>query len=227
MSLLKSLLHKAGLLGPVSRLRSGTWKYLRGGYSPHRFWEGWGEVFPDMAFQKEIHTTQKWLLGKLREYPGMSKLEVGCGFGRNLDFISRSLPETEKLWGADISGKMLARGRKNLPPRCRLACADARMLPYRDRAFDMVFTHGILMHVPPASLSLALREIGRVARSAVVLVEEARWKGTSKPGSVDVNGYTFLHDYADILPRHGFSIDWQGESGGPVNMVYLVCRPPA
>jgi ubiquinone/menaquinone biosynthesis C-methylase UbiE len=37
-------------------------------------------------------------------------------------------------------------------------------LPYRDASFELVFTSGVLIHIAPADIEAALREIHRCAR---------------------------------------------------------------
>jgi SAM-dependent methyltransferase len=229
MSLAKTVLHRFGILGLLSQARSGTWKYLRGGYSPRRFWEGWGSGFPDQKYQREIHAGQEWLLAKLAGSEAGYSLEVGCGFGRNLEYLLRQraaggAKPQGRLFGVDISGKMLKRGRAFLDRGCGLACADILKLPFPDGRFDTVFTHGVLMHVPPADLPKALSEIRRVAASTVLLVEETYWKGMEKSGVVAVNGYTFLHDYLPALQAAGFAVLESSETGGSVNLAFFHCR---
>lgn len=226
MSLVKTCLHRLGLLRLASQVRNGTWRYLQGGYSPRLFWQGWGEGFPDQKFQQEIHSGQKWLLEKLASQPDASVLEVGCGFGRNLDYLQRNLPG-RSFSGMDISSRMAARARRSLPAGCKVLCADIQQLPFPARRFDVVFTHGLLMHVPPPSLSGALAEIRRVAGGRVLFVEETYWKGMEGRGPVNLNGYTFLHDYRSILVREGFQIREERESGEAVNLLMLDCLLPA
>lgn len=234
MSLAKAFLHRIGVLGMLSQARNGTWRYLRGGYHPRRFWEGWGDTFPDQKYQKEIHAGQEWLLSRLGEAEGGSVLEVGCGFGRNLGFILRNRKPgggregAGRLVGVDLSEKMLGRGRAALRGGCALACADILDLPFPDRGFDLVFTHGVLMHVPPPRLPRALAEILRVARATVLLVEETHWQGmreTGKNGPLAVNDFTFFHDYGSALKEAGFEVLESSETGGPVNLACFRCRP--
>lgn len=224
MSLAKLVLHRLGLLRLASQARNGTWRYLRRGYAPRGFWEAWGEKFSDQKYQQDIHAGQRWLLERLRQTHAVSWCELGCGFGRNLGFLSRELGPG-RGYGVDISGSLLRRARRGLPEACGLACADLGALPFRARAFDTVFTHGVLMHLPPAALPAALAEIKRIARGAILLVEETYWEGMPRAGVIEVNGYTFFHDYPKALAAAGLEILEASESGGSVNLACFRCRP--
>jgi SAM-dependent methyltransferase len=230
MSLAKNVLHKLGLLGAASRIRNGTWKYLRGGYSPRRFWEGWGEGFARQKYQRGIHPGQTWLRSKLSGREGIRVLEVGCGFGRNLEYLSQGpagdgTERPNRMFGVDISAALLRRGRAGLPSACGLAAGDILSLPFPDGRFDVVFTHGVLMHVPPSDLHRALAEIRRVASREILLVEETYWDGLGRSGAVNVNGFTFLHEYPSALQASGLEILESSESGGSVSLAMFRCRP--
>jgi ubiquinone/menaquinone biosynthesis C-methylase UbiE len=58
----------------------------------------------------------------------------------------------------------------NLP----LVQADGRMLPFGDRAVDIAYCATTLHHLDPASAAATLREMGRVARLAVVVTDLRR-----------------------------------------------------
>ena len=105
-------------------------------------------------------------------------LEVGTGTGR----IAVPLSERgAKLFGCDLSFKMLARQRAKRPA-ARLAQADAIALPFSNAQFDGVLTIHVLHLV--GDWRAALREIRRVLR----------------PGGVFVNSWN-PHAQADIDTR--------------------------
>lgn len=225
MSLVKNLLHGMGLLRLATSIRGGKWRHLRGGYSPRAFWEGWSAGFTGDGFQHGIYAAQAWLRDRIQAAPGDTVLEVGCGFGRNLDFLARGLTGGKRLAGIDISPSILHKGRRALPVGVSLACGDIQSLPFATGSFDAVFTHGVLMHVPPAGLAGALAEIRRVSKGDIFLAEETYWKGMARGAEVDVNGFTFFRDYATLLPGLGFKVLETRETGEKVNLVLIHCRP--
>lgn len=84
-------------------------------------------------------------------------LEVGCSNGQQLDLL-KSLG-FQRLVGVDLNMAALEDSREVV------ACADAASLPFPDRAFELVFTSGTLMHIPPEARQSVATEIARVARS--------------------------------------------------------------
>lgn len=84
-------------------------------------------------------------------------LEAGCGTGA----ILADLPSGPSIHGIDIDRLRLRQARVHTPS-ARLACADARALPYPDGFFDIVFCHFLLLWVPEPGRALA--EMVRVTR---------------------------------------------------------------
>jgi len=95
-------------------------------------------------------------------------LDVGCGTG----FATAGLLEhTERVHGLDQSPHQLERAFEKFGTRgaVRFALGDAERLPYRDDAFDGVWSSGSIEYWPDPVT--ALRELRRVARpGAPVLV---------------------------------------------------------
>lgn len=101
-------------------------------------------------------------------YP-QSTLEVGCNIGQNLSVLKRR-NASAYLCGAEPN--VLA------AEACRSAgfptvSDEAQALhSFKDGAFDLVFTSGVLIHIDPdGDLHDACREIARVSRKWVVAIE--------------------------------------------------------
>jgi SAM-dependent methyltransferase len=73
-------------------------------------------------------------------------LDVGCGFGRDLYVASEAGAE---VVGVDLSGGVDVARLNNLHhPRCHLVQADFQQRPFREGLFDIVWSFGVLHHLP-------------------------------------------------------------------------------
>jgi pseudaminic acid biosynthesis-associated methylase len=105
----------------------------------------------------------------LEEFPVARVLEVGCNLGANLRWIA-SEGASGSVCGVDVN--LLALGRLHrAAPTARPVGAAALGLPFADRAFDLVFTVGVLIHQPPAALPAVMTEIVRCSRRFVMCGE--------------------------------------------------------
>ena len=99
-----------------------------------------------------------------------SVIEVGGGAGDNLraiDMVYERSRQPIKLMSCDPNEA----ARKAMADVATVLPGDLSQLPYSDDAADMVFTSGVLIHVPPADLSRAMAEIHRVAKRWVLSIE--------------------------------------------------------
>lgn len=70
--------------------------------------------------------------------------------------------------------RSIALQRTTLSPAIRIGAADARALPFRDDAFDLVLLSMTLHHFEAADQRIVLREAARVARRALIVNELER-----------------------------------------------------
>lgn len=125
-------------------------------------------------------------------------LEIGSCAGVQLDLIFEARPVPKwgpwaaKLYGCDLSSEVLA---DNI---WHPVTADMLRLPYATASFDLVFTSGALMHVPPDFKDQAMREMRRVTK---------RWIWGFELRHVNVNGQR-INSILDDPPRR---IQWKGE----------------
>ncbi|MER7013147.1 class I SAM-dependent methyltransferase [Saccharopolyspora sp. NPDC000359] len=75
----------------------------------------------------------------LEEFAGRSVLEVGCGIGGGLNFVSRCVPGAD-LVGLDVSPRAVQRATAQYArgSSLRFVVGDAEALPFDDGAFDAV-----------------------------------------------------------------------------------------
>jgi SAM-dependent methyltransferase len=107
---------------------------------------------------------------------GKQVLEIGLGEGSDSELLIR---RGARWSGADLTAESIARVRTRLTlrelPYEELRQASVLDLPFPDNAFDMVFSHGVLHHVP--DIRQAQEEIHRVLRPGgeLVIMMYARW----------------------------------------------------
>lgn len=163
------------------------------GHFPQFYWRIKTKDFLADSWQKRIFPQHRWLLQTIQTLKPQSILEVGCGFGRNLRWLINQGINPAKLSGVDISSRLLSLAIKQLPKAVRLRRANVLKLPFRDKQFDLVFTHGLLMHLSPRQLPQALSELVRVSQKHLILIEEIR----SRPRQL--NYFTWAHDYDKMI----------------------------
>lgn len=164
--------------------------HINGGYKPRDFWDKWSRTFMNDLWQVKTHPQHKWLLGKIDIDSGETILEVGCGFGRNIKYLMSQGIRSSRITGVDLSPEMIRKARRYLgKSHINLKTANVLGLPFTDKEFDIVFTHGVLMHVEPRDLKKALQEIVRVSKNKIIFIEQ----------NYGGNEYTFIHDYKKLL----------------------------
>ena len=105
-------------------------------------------------------------------------LDVGCGTGRRLQSIH--------AFGVDVSIEMLRRAHSS----AIVAASDARALPFRDAAFDVVWCRLMIGHLP--AIAPAYSELARVVR---------------------VGGTVIVSDLAPDAARAGHQRTFRGSDG--------------
>jgi SAM-dependent methyltransferase len=97
------------------------------------------------------------------DFQGRHVLEIGLGQGADSEQIIRR----GAIWsGLDLSQESVSRVSTRLRlrglPYQRLECGSALALPFPDNCFDLVFSHGVLHHIP--DVIAAQKEIARVVK---------------------------------------------------------------
>jgi spore coat polysaccharide biosynthesis protein SpsF len=142
---------------------------------PLREWQGaFGDdyIARNDATGRRIDVAERLLGGIFAKLnpPPESVLEVGCNVGINLRAIGRFSPA--KLHGLEPSPA--ARRRlldDGVLPAERILDGHGGAIPMADGAVDLAFTSGVLIHVPPAKLAAVVREVHRVTRKYILLLE--------------------------------------------------------
>jgi SAM-dependent methyltransferase len=105
----------------------------------------------------------RWAVQALGIAPGAVAVDVGCGTGRALPSLRAAVGPAGTVIGIDLTERMLeAAAGLGRDRDAALVLADARDLPLRDGATDVVFAAGLVHHLPDADA--ALTELARVTR---------------------------------------------------------------
>ena len=132
-------------------------------------WSGeFGDAYTERNAAAGDERRRFWL-ATLEEFPASRVLEVGCNLGANLRWIERA-GGPGAVCGVDVNLHALGRLGRAVPA-ARPVAATALGLPFRERAFDLVFTVGVLIHQPPAALPAVMAEIVRCSRRFVLCGE--------------------------------------------------------
>jgi SAM-dependent methyltransferase len=136
-------------------------------------YEGFFTEYDRFRYQNEPH-----LAGCVDalDVAGKRVLEIGLGQGSESERLIR---RGARWSGVDLTGESVERVRSRLALR-GLPCEELRQgsvlsLPFADDTFDLVFSHGVLHHVP--GITQAQSEIHRVLRPGgqLVVMLYARW----------------------------------------------------
>ena len=127
------------------------------------------------------------ILSHVKDSPPTSILEVGANIGINLRALA-GITDAELFAvepNASACEQLVA---DKVLPQDRLFDAVATKLPLDDGAVDLVFTSGVLIHVPPEDLEAAYGEIHRVAARYILCIEYF----SSTPVSISYRGHEGL-----------------------------------
>lgn len=128
--------------------------------------------------------------------PPASLLEVGAGAGQNISVL-RSLNSKFKLGAVEPNDQ----ARSRIKDADHVYDGQASCLPIKDNSYDVVFTSGLLIHIPPNQLHEVCSEIYRVAKSHILCIEYF----SPKPEHVIYQGRD------DLLWKRDFGQFWVDE----------------
>lgn len=131
----------------------------------------WAGEFGDAYTLRNQPNSRRSIFWKktLLETKPKNILEVGCNQGGNLRWIAQSMP-AKNIYGVDINESALSVLKKALPA-VNAIWSQARELPFQDGYFDMVFTAGVLIHQPTATLRRVMDEVVRCSGHHVLCLE--------------------------------------------------------
>lgn len=116
----------------------------------------------DVNYETRVPIFQKLLL----EDEGLSLnsvLEVGCNKGHNLEAINKIYINASGISGIEPN--------KSLCKKPNIINGNAYEIPFSDNVFDLVFTSGVLIHIPGEKLEKAMDEMYRVSKKYIMMIE--------------------------------------------------------
>lgn len=131
-----------------------------------------------------------------------SMLEVGCGAGKNLMWLS-SLYPLVSLYGLDFSQQCIMEAKENCPG-AKLFCCSAKNIPLEDNSIDYVITvHALeqMSNVLPEVVS----ELYRVCRKGVILFEPF-YEVQNFFGRIHFSRLFFPKNIPFVVEKNGFNI---------------------
>lgn len=122
-------------------------------------------------------------------------LEVGCNKGHNLEAINR-VRRSVFCHGIEIN--------KSLCTRPGIIHGSAYDLPWGPNVFDLVFTSGVLIHIPPGRLHEAMNQMRHVSKKYVLMIEyyADKEKGTKYEEDFNFQEGVWSRPYGDIYTGH-------------------------
>jgi len=119
-------------------------------------------------------------------------LEVGCNIANQLLLLQQL--GYSNLHGIEVQGYGLDIARSRVRG-INLVQSSAFEIPYKDGYFDLVFTAGVLIHISPADLPVAMAEIHRCSRAFIMGAEYYAAQATEVTYR-NHNGLLWKMDYA-------------------------------
>lgn len=147
--------------------------------------------------------SKDYLLHKLKETKFDSILEVGSGNGRLIGAVKEAFPV--ECCSADIN-KQLAEYVSD-KYKIKTYVKDICDLGLEDNSFDLVYTYQVLQHVPQNRIHKALKELKRVAKREIWLLEgyigqyyrnDYEYGKGIKTHSVDGGSFAYYYDDMDV-----------------------------
>lgn len=149
-----------------------------------------------------------WFVRNLRGMRFGSIYEVGCNSGRNLWEIRQEYPD-RLIGGLDIN-KEAIRFAKNKMPYGDFSVQNIHEMSV-ERKYDIVFTSGVLLHVPPVDVKNILSRCIKKSKKYVLHMETngerqiINGPKSAKPTKKISNKLRCIHNYAKIYEELGYS----------------------
>lgn len=131
------------------------------------------------------------IINAVPELEGLSTLEVGCNKGYNLKIL--------QTWGHDVVGiDPVGKIPERFNEGILINKGVAEDIKFGDDSFDFVFSCGVLIHIHPDNQLKAIREMVRVAKKYIAVIEYFDANLTSVPYR-GKNDLLWKRDYGSLV----------------------------
>lgn len=141
---------------------------------PQNYWKqrGGETYFQEQEAVKDRTERSRFIAEEIARLSPASLLEIGCGYGKQLENISK-LMGGMTFAGADFSRPQLLKGFEYFPSmRGRVVEADAEFLPFKERSFDVVMSSAVILHNEYKKAQRILWNMIRISRRYLVHNED-------------------------------------------------------
>ena len=163
------------------------------------------------------HPHRDLIVKALKNISFGSILEIGCASGYNLFKIRENFPRIQ-IGGIDISEDAIKKAKELIPDADVLEVSSADNLFLSDKSADILLTDMALIYLSPFDINKAIKELKRVARNQIMLVEFHHKNWFKRQVLRLLAGYN-AYDYRKLLEKNGFyeieiykltEADWPG-----------------
>ena len=139
------------------------------GKSPNLNWEIAHVSEEDAFIMSGMSNAKRLFNSALSVIPDRGKiLEIGCGRGRILKYLSAQKPDAEFI-GVDVSKEMIDRA--YLLPNVKYIVGNgADLRPFKNEYFDVVFSYIVFQHLPRRFTDAYVKEVARVLKKGGLFV---------------------------------------------------------
>lgn len=128
------------------------------------------------GFSNLNHPHRWWLVEQFDTwYPFTSVLEIGCGYGPNLQLLARRFPGIQMV-GIDIN-PLSVREVNTLPAKLNIGRVQLKVgkaddiSHFPDASVDIVFTDALLLYIGSDKIRRVIGEMKQISRRALLFVE--------------------------------------------------------
>ena len=183
--------------------------------------ENWITYFERTTELPSYFSYRKTLFSKLKRYTvvGDLILEIGAGTGWSSVALAQMRRQVVALDVQPSISRGIKKLARNLAVEINVVCADMKALPFRNEAFRIVFSQGVLEHFKDDDIVQTVMEQFRVAELTIIDVPTNKAKG--QPGAHGDERWLGWKQWKKLVLRAGACI--HGLYGGSPDYVgYLL-----